>query len=60
MLALEIEYLMGRVLAATREDRRTVEWPHPSRLFSALVAAYQECDLGQGCSCCIGMDGSAS
>ena len=48
MLALEIEYLMGRVLAATREDRRTVEWPpHPSRLFSALVAAYQECDLGK-------------
>lgn len=46
MLALEIEYLMGRVLAATRDDRRTVEWPpHPSRLFSALVAAYQECDL---------------
>ena len=48
MLALEVEYLMGRVLASTRGDRRAVEWPpHPSRLFSAFVAAYKECDLGE-------------
>jgi len=47
MLALELEYLMGRVLAATHNDRTAVEWPpHPARLFSALVAAYEECDLG--------------
>lgn len=47
MFALEVEYLMGRVLAATHHDRRTVEWPpHPSRLVSALVAAYKECELG--------------
>lgn len=37
---------MGRILASSREDRRTVEWPpHPVRLFSALVAAYEECEL---------------
>ncbi len=47
MLALEVEYLMGRVLAAGHNDRREVEWPpHPSRLYSALVAAYKECELG--------------
>lgn len=47
MLALEVEYLMGRVLASRREDRRAVEWPpHPARLFSALVAACKECDMG--------------
>lgn len=47
MLALEVEFLMGRILASVREDRRTVEWPpHPARIFSALVAAYEECDLG--------------
>ena len=48
MLAFEMEYLMGRVLASTRDDRKVVEWPpHPSRLFSAFVAAYRECDLGE-------------
>jgi CRISPR-associated protein Csb2 len=47
MLALEVEYLMRRVLASSHNDRTVVEWPpHPSRLFSALVAAYEECDLG--------------
>lgn len=47
MFALEVEYLMGRVISSRHDDRRTVEWPpHPSRLFSALVAAYKECDLG--------------
>jgi CRISPR-associated protein Csb2 len=48
MLAFEVEYLMGRVLAATHYRRQEVEWPpHPSRLFSALVAAYEECKLDE-------------
>lgn len=48
MLVLEVEYLMGRALASRREDRKAVEWPpHPARLFSALVAAYKECDMGE-------------
>jgi len=47
MLALQVEYLMGRVLVSAHNDRTAVEWPpHPARLFSALVAAYEECDLG--------------
>lgn len=47
MLALEVEYLMGRVIASCHDDRRMVEWPpHPARLFAALVAAFKECDLG--------------
>lgn len=47
MFTLEVEYLMGRVLASTRDDRSTVEWPpHPARMFAALVAAYEECNLG--------------
>lgn len=47
MFALEVEYLTGRVFAATFHDPMAVEWPpHPSRLFAALVAAYKECDLG--------------
>jgi CRISPR-associated protein Csb2 len=47
MFALEVEFLMGRILASGHEDRRATEWPpHPSRIFSALVAAYEECDLG--------------
>jgi CRISPR-associated protein Csb2 len=47
MLALQVEYLMGRVLASAHNDRAAVEWPpHPARLYSALVAAYEECDLG--------------
>jgi len=48
MLALELEYLLGRVFAALPENKLTVDWPpHPSRLFAALVAAYEECDLGE-------------
>lgn len=48
MLALEVEYLMGRALASRRENRKAVEWPpHPARLFSALVAACKECDMGE-------------
>src|SRR5262245_25082568 len=47
MFVVEVEYLMGRVLASSHNDRTAVEWPpHPARLFSALVAAYEECDLG--------------
>lgn len=46
MLALEVEYLMGRVIASCHDDRRKVEWPpHPARLFAALVAAFKECNL---------------
>jgi len=47
MLAFEVEYLMHRVIAATHYHRQVVEWPpHPSRLFSAMVAAYKDCELG--------------
>jgi CRISPR-associated protein Csb2 len=47
MFALEVEYLMGRTIASQHDNRRKVEWPpHPSRLFSALVAACEECDFG--------------
>lgn len=47
MFALEVEYLMGRVISSRHNDRKTVEWPpHPSRLFSALVAAHNDCELG--------------
>jgi len=46
MFAFEVEYLTGRVFAATFHDPTAVEWPpHPSRLFAALVAAYKGCDL---------------
>lgn len=47
MFTLEVEFLMGRILASDHRDRGAVEWPpHPTRIFSALVAAYEECDLG--------------
>ena len=39
MLALEIECLLGRVLATARDGRDRPEWPpHPGRLFAALLA----------------------
>jgi CRISPR-associated protein Csb2 len=45
MLAIEVEFLNGRCYAATHTDRGVSEWPpHPSRLFSALVAAFHESD----------------
>jgi CRISPR-associated protein Csb2 len=48
MLVLEVEFLTARCVASQRDDRSTLEWPpHPTRLFSALAAAYFECDLGQ-------------
>lgn len=47
MLAMQVEYLTGRIIASTYENRSVVEWPpHPSRLFAAMVAAYKEGDLG--------------
>ena len=46
MLALRVSYLMGRVYSARFEDgdlKGEPEWPpHPSRLFSALTAAWGE------------------
>ncbi len=40
MLAIEVEYLMGRSWAGSFISRDEGEWPpHPGRLFSALVAA---------------------
>ena len=46
MLALEVEYLMGRTVATARSDRAAVEWPpHPARLYSALLATLHEAEL---------------
>lgn len=45
--ALDIEYLTGTSVATSRSRRDRAEWPpHPQRLFSALVAAWSECDIG--------------
>lgn len=47
MLAIEVEYLMGRAVATDLSQRDRAEWPpHPQRLFSALVATHSELDLG--------------
>jgi len=47
MLAIEVEFLMGRAVAARWEGRDRAEWPpHPQRLFSALVATHFDLDLG--------------
>lgn len=41
MLAVEVEFLTGRYVAARHDDRNAPEWPpHPARLFSAMVAAW--------------------
>jgi CRISPR-associated protein Csb2 len=46
MFALEVEFLSGRVYATDFRERDVPEWPpHPSRLFSALVAAFYESGL---------------
>lgn len=46
MFALEVEFLSGRVYATDFRERDIPEWPpHPSRLFSALVAAFYESGL---------------
>jgi CRISPR-associated protein Csb2 len=48
MLALEVEFLLGRYVATDFRERERAEWPpHPSRLFSALVAATYESELGE-------------
>lgn len=40
MLAIEVEYLLGRSVATDTSQRDRTEWPpHPARLFSALVDA---------------------
>ena len=47
LFSLEAELLMGRIMASSKSERSETEWPpHPARLFSALVSAYEECDLG--------------
>lgn len=47
MLAIEVEFLMGRAVATQLNDRGEAEWPpHPQRLFSALVAVQSELGLG--------------
>lgn len=47
MLAITVEFLSGRYVATAYNDRERVEWPpHPGRLFSALVAAWADGDLG--------------
>jgi CRISPR-associated protein Csb2 len=48
MFALEVEFLLGRYSATDYRDRERAEWPpHPSRLFSALVAASAQAGLGE-------------
>ena len=48
MLAIEVGFLMGRYVASDFRDRDLAEWPpHPSRLFSALVAAAFESGMGE-------------
>ncbi len=43
MLALRVEFLTGRYVAASFDDRDVPEWPpHPARVFSALAAALAE------------------
>ncbi len=43
MLAIKVEYLLGRAVSSRYDDRTAAEWPpHPGRLFSAMVAAYGE------------------
>lgn len=47
MLAIEVEFLLGRAVATRVDERTQAEWPpHPQRLFSALVASHADLDLG--------------
>ena len=42
---IEVNFLTGRYVATFHNDRRASEWPpHPSRLFSALVATWADTD----------------
>jgi len=46
VLAIEVEYLLGRAVATDVSQRDVAEWPpHPSRLFSALVDALADVRL---------------
>ena len=50
MFSIGVEYLLGRAVAATSDDRNLPEWPpHPGRLFMALVHGWGEtgADAGQ-------------
>src|SRR5262245_40844606 len=48
MLAIEVQFLLGRYCATDFRDRERPEWPpHPARLFSALVAAASESGLSE-------------
>ena len=48
MLALEVEFLLGRYSATDYRDRDRPEWPpHPGRLFSALVSGAGQAGLGE-------------
>lgn len=43
MFTLRIEYLTGRSVATSYNDRNLAEWPpHPARIFSALVATWAD------------------
>jgi CRISPR-associated protein Csb2 len=45
VLAIEVELLAGRYVAAKFNDRSTHEWPiHPARFFAAMVAAWGQTD----------------
>src|SRR5690606_31905591 len=47
VFAIEVEFLMSRAIATQWGQRDRAEWPpHPQRLFSALVAAHFELDMG--------------
>jgi CRISPR-associated protein Csb2 len=50
VVAIEVNLLTGRYVAARFDDRSAFEWPpHPARLFSALVATAKEHgDLPEG------------
>ncbi|MCY4653008.1 MAG: type I-U CRISPR-associated protein Csb2, partial [Dehalococcoidia bacterium] len=42
---IEVNFLIGRYVATSYNNRRQCEWPpHPSRLFSALVATWADAD----------------
>lgn len=45
MFALRIEYLTGRCVATSYNNRNRAEWPpHPARILSALVATWADSD----------------
>lgn len=47
MFAIKVDFLTGRYTAHSQKGYGTREWPpHPSRFYSALVAAYHEHDHG--------------